>query len=244
MVQMDIPAAFAFAQLFAWCGRKKLAQEEPSSFSRYTAISVAYALGVIAPCALYLYGGWPEWETMYWFRSVRMETSNFGDARLALFGPLFIAMLALASGGSFLLAHQWIRTGRERRVLVGIVIGLALSIGVVLVTPSAPAFVGHLSDYRAYINEAVTSSNPQEYGIFVLGPWVVGTPWSADPELLVRHHIVTILHRGFLIPLLIDSFIYFGCTAALALWFHRQNPAQVIPMPQRSLSLGRSAGRQ
>ena len=34
MVQMDIPAAFAFAQLFAWCGRRRLQQEEPAILGR------------------------------------------------------------------------------------------------------------------------------------------------------------------------------------------------------------------
>lgn len=244
MVQMDIPAAFAFAQLFAWCGRKRLQQEEPAILGRYTVVAAAYALAVIGPCALYLYSGWTEWETMYWLRPIRMDTANFGNPLLALFVPLFLITLAIAAGIGFLLAHRWIRAGKPGRVLVGLGLGLALSVGVVLVTPSAPMFVGHLDDYRAYTSAALSSGDPSKYGIVSIGPWTLGMPWVADREILARHNLITCLNPRFLIPLLIDSAIYFGCTAALAIWFRRQNAGQLIDMPRSVFSGGRRAGRQ
>ena len=228
MVQMDIPAAFAFAQLFAWCGRQRLQQEEPSISGRYTVVSVTYALGVIGPCALYLYGGWPEWETMYWFESIRMNTANFGNLLLALVGPLFLVVLAISAATGFLLAHRWIHAGQPRRVLVGIWIGLALSIGVVVLTPSAPMFVGHLQDYRTYIRDALTSGRAWDYGVIALGPWVFGIPPAAHRDLLAKYDLITCFDPRFFVPLLIDSLIYFGFTAALALWFRRQKPVRLV----------------
>lgn len=232
MVQMDVPAAFAFAQLFAWCSRRRLQQEEPAILGRYTVIAATYALAVIGPCALYLYSGWTEWETMYWFRPIRMDTANFGNPLLALFAPLFLVILGVAAGTGFFLAHRWIRAGKPGRVRVGIVIGLALSVGVVLVTPSAPMFVGHLENYRAYVSDALASGDPSTYGIVSIGSWTLGIPWNADREILARHNLITCLDSRFLVPLLIDSAIYFGCTAALAIWFRRQNPRQLIEMPR------------
>jgi hypothetical protein len=228
MIQMDIPAAFAFAQLFAWCGRQRLQQEEPSISGRFTVVSVSYALGVIGPCALYLYGGWPEWETMYWFEPIRMDTGNFGNRLLALVGPFFLVALAISAATGFLLAHRWIRAGQLRRVQLGIGIGLALSVGVVLLTPSAPMFVGHLHDYRTYINDAIASGRAWDYGLIAVGPWVAGIPPAAHNDLLAKRNLITCLDPRFFVPLLIDSLIYFGFTAALALWFHRQNAARLV----------------
>ncbi len=228
MIQMDVPAAFAFAQLFAWCGRRRLQQERPALSGRFTVVSAAYALGVIGPCALYLYGGWPEWETMYWFGPIRMDTANFGNRSLALVGPLFLCSLAASAAVGFLLAHRWIREGQLRRVQGGICIGLALSVGVVVLTPSAPVFVGHLPDYRAYIHGAVVSDRAWDYGVIALGPWVVGIPPAAHRELLAKYNLITCFDREFFVPLMIDSLVYFGSTAALALWFQRQKPARLV----------------
>ncbi len=228
MVQMDIPAAFAFAQLFAWCGRKALREQEPSITGRYTALSVTYALGVIGPCALYLYGGWPEWETMYWFGPVHMDTANFGNLLLALVAPAFLFTLAISAAGGFLLAHRWIRAGQLRRVRLGIGIGLAVSIGVVLLTPSAPMLVGHLQDYRAYLREAIASPSPWDYGVIAVGPWVFVVPPAAPARLLEKYGLITCFDPRFFVPMLIDSLIYFGSTAALAFWFYRHKPAPLL----------------
>jgi len=238
MVQMDIPAAFAFAHLFAWCSRKRLQQENPAILGKYTVVATSYALAVIGPCALYLYSGWTEWETMYWFRPIRMDTANFGNPLLALFAPLFLVTLAIAAGTGFLLAHRWIRAGKPNRVLIGFALGLALSVGVVLFTPSAPMLVGHLENYRAYISDARASGNPSKYGIVSLGSWTLAIPWAADREILARYNLITCFDPQFLVPLLADSAIYFGCTAALAIWFRRQNPRQLLEMPRPSAQSG------
>jgi hypothetical protein len=243
MIQMDVPAAFGFAQLFAWCGRQRLKQEEPSISGRFTIVSVAYALGVIGPCALYLYGGWPEWETMYWFEPIRMDTANFGNLLLALVGPLFLFVLAISAGTGFLLAHRWIRAGQLRRIQAGICVGLGLSVGVVLLTPSAPMFVGHLQNYRAYIHDAIASGRAWDYGVIALGPWVGGIPLAAHRDLLAEYHLITCFEPRFFFALLIDSLIYFGFAAALAWWFYRQKPEQLVA-PRSVVVAGQPAGSE
>ncbi len=231
MIQMDIPAAFGFSQLFAWCGRRWLQREQPSLTSSYNLLAVTYALAVIGPCALYLYGGWPEWETMYWFEPIHMDTANFGNLMIAGAAPVFLLLLAISAAVGFTLAHHWIRSGKPRRALLGCCIGLALSILVILPTPSAPMFVGPMHDYRAYLHDALTSGNPSDYGIILVGPLAFGIPWLARPELLASHHLLSCFERSFFVPLLLDSFVYFGLTAVLALWFYRHQPVSSVNFP-------------
>jgi len=224
MIQMDIPAAFVCSQIFAWCGRRWLKEEEPSAFGRYTALAAGFALGVIGPCGLYLYSGWPEWEMMYWFEAVRMDIANFGNPLLALVAPLFLVALGIAGGGGFLLAHRWILAGRPRWVLLALWVGVALSLGMVLLTPSAPFFIGHYHDYHAYVREAVASGNPWDYGIVALGPWKLGVPSAAARELLDKHSLTIFFSPRFFLPWAIDILIFLGSAVAFARWFaqHKQ----------------------
>ena len=97
MIQMDIPAACVCSQIFAYCGKDWLVNVKSSCSGRYTALAVTYGLAIIGACGLYLYSGWTEWEMMYWFEDVRMETANFGNPWLALIGPLFLLALGVAS---------------------------------------------------------------------------------------------------------------------------------------------------
>jgi hypothetical protein len=113
-------------------------------------------------------------------------------------------------------------------VQIGICIGLAFSVVVALLTPSAPMFVGHLQDYRAYIREAIASGRAWDYGVIQVGPWVGGIPPAAHRDLLAKYDLTTCFDPRFFVPLLIDSLIYFGFTAALALWFRRQTPVRLV----------------
>lgn len=219
MVQVDIPAAFVCSQVFAWSGRRWLADEKPSWTGRYTAIAFAYSAMVVGACGLYLLAGWPEWEVMYWFESVRMDTANFGNALLALVAPLFIVVTGLAGGAGFMLAHQWARAGKPRRILVALWTGAALAVAMFALNPSAPMFVGHYHDYHAYIREAVASARPLDYGVVRLGPLTLGIPWLAQQALLDKHHLVTYFSPAFFIPIVFDLVLFFVPTIALVRWF-------------------------
>lgn len=222
MIQMDIPAAYVCAQIFAYSGRGWLARSTPSWSGRYTLLAAAYALGVIGPCGLYLYSGWPEWEMMYWLEAVRMDTGNFGNPYLALVAPLFVLSLGVAGATGFVLAHGWIAAGKPKKVLVSLWLGIAASLGMVLLTPSAPMLVGHYHDYQAFIAEAAASGDPWRYGLIMAGWWKVSVPWAADKALLAQHGLITFFNPAFFVPWLMDILIFLGSAWALARWYRRQ----------------------
>jgi hypothetical protein len=224
MIQMDIPAAYVCSQIFAYCGRDWLVHETPSWSGRYTALAVTYALGIIGACGLYLYSGWTEWEMMYWFEDVRMETANFGNPLLALVGPLFLAALGAASLIGFKLAHRWIVERKPKKVLISLCLGAAVSLIMVLFTPSAPMLVGHYHNYHGFVNEAIASAKPWDYGLVVLGAWKLCIPWAVNGELLVKHELVTFFNPRFFVPWLIDILIFFGSAFAVAGWYRRHKP--------------------
>ncbi len=226
MIQMDIPAAYVCAQIFAYSGRKWLANVKPSWSGRYTMLATVYALGVIGACGIYLYSGWTEWEMMYWSESVRMETGNFGNPFLALVVPLFLVALGIAGCVGFKLAHGWIAAGKSRNVLISLWIGIAVSLGMVFITPSAPMLVGHYHDYYAFINEAVASGNPWDYGLVVAGFWKLCIPWAAKSELLAKHNLITFFNPRFFIPWGIDILVFLGSAIAVARWYRKQNQTQ------------------
>ena len=222
MIQMDIPAAYVCAQIFAYSGRRWLARESPSWSGRYTALATAYGLGIIGACGIYLYSGWPEWEMMYWSKSVRMDTANFGNPLLALVAPLFLVALGAAGCVGFKLAHQWIVADKPKKVLISLWLGIAVSLAMVFVTPAAPMLVGHYQNYRAFIGEAVSSGKPWDYGLVVLGNWKLCVPWAAKEELLAKHELITFFNPRFFVPWLIDILIFLGSAFAAARWYKQR----------------------
>ena len=224
MIQMDIPAAYVCAQAFAYCGRRWLADEKPSWSSKALLVSTVYALGVIGSCGLFLFSGWTEWEMMYWLESVRMDTANFGRPHFALVGPLFLVALGVAAAVGFKVAHVWISRGKSRKVLISLWLGVAVSLGMVLITPSAPMLVGHYHDYHAFVREALDSGSPRQYGLLALGRWTACIPWSVPSEALTKHSLITFFDSRFFIPWLIDMLIFMGSAYAMIRYFGRGGP--------------------
>lgn len=138
MVQLDIPAAFAVSQLFAYLGRKKIKNEaaesgdkKPLIYYRYLFYSVFFSSVVIVPAGLYLVCGWPGWEQIYWSRRFE-EVIHTGWVN-ALFPTLFILCIVLAGYFGFRLAYRWIVGGKERYVIptaVGVLVVAAVVVAV------------------------------------------------------------------------------------------------------------------
>lgn len=224
MIQMDIPAAYVCAQIFAYSGRYWLMRKAPSWCGKYTTLATTYALGIIGACGIYLYSGWPEWEMMYWFKSIRMEKSNFGDPFLALVAPCFLLVLGLAGAVGFMSAHHWIVENKPKKVLISLCLGIAVSLIMVFITPSAPMLVGHYENYHNFINEAVVSEYPWNYGLILIGSWKICIPWGVADEFLAKHHLITFFNSHFFVPWLIDILIFFVSAFAMAKWFKRHTP--------------------
>jgi hypothetical protein len=117
--------------------------------------------------------------------------------------------------------HRLHAEKKPKKVLISLFIGTAVSLIMVLFTPSAPMLVGHYHDYHSYVNEAVSSASPWDYGIVALGAWKFCMPWAASGELLTKHELVTFFNPRFFVPWLIDIVIFFGTTFALAIWYKR-----------------------
>ena len=174
MVQLDIPAAFAASQLFAYIGRKQIrkeadlaGEEKPAIYYRYLFYSVFFAAVVIAPAGLYLVCGWPGWEQIYW--SERFETLIHTGWVNALCPTLFIAGIVLAGYGGFRLAYYWITKDKERYLLPSLIGVLAAAAGVVVACYPSFLLVGSFDQYHnidGETREAMASvwENPFDFG--------------------------------------------------------------------------------
>jgi hypothetical protein len=159
MVQLDIPAAFAVSQLFAYMGRKRIKKEaeesgekKPVIYYRYLFYSVFFSSVVIVPAGLYLVCGWPGWEQIYW--SKRFEELIHTGWVNALFPTLFIVGIVLAGYFGFRLAYHWITKGKERYILPTFVGVLVLATVVVAVCYPSFILVGTYDQYHNLNGEA------------------------------------------------------------------------------------------
>lgn len=182
MVQLDIPAAFAVSQLFAYMGRKKIKKEaketadkKPPIYYRYLFYSVFFSAVVIVPAGLYLVAGWPGWEQIYW--SKRFEELIHTGWFNALFPTLFIVGIVLAAYFGFLMAYRWITTGKERFVLPTFIGVLVLAGVVVLFCYPSFLLVGTYDQYHNLNGQTRDSmskvwENPFDFGAGWIGVMV------------------------------------------------------------------------
>jgi hypothetical protein len=228
MIQVDIPAAYICSQVFAYSGRKWLCDVKPEWTGKYSLLSTVFALVIVGSAGLYLWEGWTEWEIMYWFESLRMNTDNYGNPYFALVGPLFVASCGVVGLISFMLAHRWIRENRIKTLLTSLWISIAVMLSFFVIFPSAPMLVGHYHDYHAFLKEAMASADKWEYGIFNIGAWKLCVPWAVAKEHLVKHNLITYFNPKFFIPVALDLSFFFVCMIASVRWFKKHRPAQSV----------------
>jgi len=124
MVQVDIPAAYAYGQLFALLSKKYLKKEENFFQNRLLGPANFFLAVCYAPVGMFLMIGWPAWEMMYVSDWVE---DPFNKPAVAAFYILFNIVMILIGNIGFLLGHRWYRDGHDSRVTTGFVIGVLLT---------------------------------------------------------------------------------------------------------------------
>jgi hypothetical protein len=124
MVQVDLPAAFAIGQIFAFLSRDYLRRETHLFSHRLLGPLNLYLACCYAPVGMFLLVGWPAWEVMY--RSSWVE-QPYGRPWVAGFYVLFAVAMVLLGNLGFVLGHRWLRAGRDRWVVRGAAAGVVLT---------------------------------------------------------------------------------------------------------------------
>ncbi len=125
MVQVDLPAAFAIGQICAILSKDHLRKEENTFCNRLLGPFNFYMACAFAPVGMFLLIGWPAWEVMYVSGWVE---NPYNRPWVALFYVLFAIVMIVLGNVGFILGHRWYRQGHDKRVMIGAIIGVALTL--------------------------------------------------------------------------------------------------------------------
>ncbi len=145
MVQVDVPAAFAMGQLYAFIARNSLRREASLLGNRFITLNNWYVTLILAPVGLFLLVGWPGWETMYrwpWAESVQFHPLT------ALFYVLFLAAMVVLGNAGFIMAHRFYLRNRDRTAKRWLIISILISLAAFLIDIRAPFSIGTIDEYR------------------------------------------------------------------------------------------------
>jgi hypothetical protein len=125
MVQVDLPAAFTIGQLLALYS-KKYFKKEPDIFKNKLLgpLNLYLSCG-FAPAGLFLLICWPAWELMYITNWVE---NPFNNPLVAGFYIGFGIIMILLGNAGFMLGHYFYRRNKDKLVILGAIIGGALTI--------------------------------------------------------------------------------------------------------------------
>lgn len=124
MVQVDLPAAFALGQIFAFISKKALKKETNLWTNKLSGPVALYMSIGFSPVGLFFLAGWPSWELMY--TTGWMENSFNRPMVAAAYIGFLVVMVILGMFG-FMLGHWFYRKGKDVLVKVGMVVGLFLT---------------------------------------------------------------------------------------------------------------------
>lgn len=125
MVQVDLPAAFAYGQVYAMLSRRYLKKERSLFQSRLLGPLNLFLSVCFAPVGMFLLIGWPAWEVMY---STDWMENPFDRPLVAAFYVLFeISMIFIGNAG-YITAHAWYRREKDNLVLIGAITSSFLAI--------------------------------------------------------------------------------------------------------------------
>jgi hypothetical protein len=124
MVQVDLPAAFAVGQVFAFLSKNYL-KKEPNLFkNKLTGPLNLYLSCGFSLAGMFLLIGWPSWEVMF---TTNWVEDPFNRPLVAGFYILFLVFMILLGNLGFILGHLWYRKGKDKWVIYGSVIGIFLT---------------------------------------------------------------------------------------------------------------------
>lgn len=125
MIQVDLPAAFAVGQIYAYLSREYLRKTPDILNNKLTGPLNLYLSCGFVPTGLYLLVGWPSWEAMYVTDWVE---NTFNRPFAAGFYVAFMISMIILGNLGFMLAHSWYRKGNDRLVISGSVAGVILTL--------------------------------------------------------------------------------------------------------------------
>ncbi len=125
MVQVDLPAAFAVGQIFAFLSKDYLKKERSKFTNKLLGPLNCYLSCGFAPGGMFLLIGWPAWEVMY--ATDWMENPYDKPLVVALYIIFSISMVVLGNFG-YILAHHWYQKGKDNWVIYGSIAGVFLTL--------------------------------------------------------------------------------------------------------------------
>ncbi len=124
MVQVDLPAAFALGQIFAFISKSALKKENNIWTNKLSGPVALYMSIGFSPVGLFFLTGWPSWELMY--TTVWME-NPFNRPMVAIAYIGFLVIMVLLGMSGFILGHWFYKKGKDVLVKIGMIVGLFLT---------------------------------------------------------------------------------------------------------------------
>jgi len=125
VIQVDLPAAFAVGQFFAFLSGNYL-KKTPEKFTNKLLGPFNFYMSCgFVPAGMYLLVGWPSWETMYITDWVE---KTFNRPLVAGFYVLFMVLMILLGNIGYILGHHWYVKGKDKLVVYGSIAGAVLAV--------------------------------------------------------------------------------------------------------------------
>lgn len=125
MIQVDLPAAFAVGQIFAFLSRNYLKKSSEKFTNKLLGPFNFYMSCGFVPAGMYLLVGWPSWEAMY---TTGWLEKTFNQPLTAGFYVLFMVLMILIGNIGYILGHHWYIKAKDRLVVYGAAAGIGLAI--------------------------------------------------------------------------------------------------------------------
>lgn len=113
MIQVDLPAAFAIGQTYAFLSKDYLKKEKNLYTSKPLGILNVYLGCGFVPGGLYLICAYPAWEAMY---KTAWLDKPFDNPPVAYFTVLFVVLMILLGNLGYIFGHWCYKAGKDKIV--------------------------------------------------------------------------------------------------------------------------------